>query len=53
MRCSHSGCHCNDANVERDGRNYCSERCAEAERQGRQGQEGGACPCGHADCAAV
>jgi len=49
MRCSHSGCHCNDANVERDGRNYCSERCADAERQGKEG----GCPCGHADCAAV
>ena len=52
MRCSHNGCHCNDATIERDGRNYCSERCADADRQSRRGQESG-CPCGHPDCAAV
>jgi hypothetical protein len=49
MSCSHNGCHCNDATVEREGRNFCSERCAEAERQGTEG----GCPCGHPDCAAV
>ena len=51
MNCSHNGCHCNDATFERDGKNYCSERCADAARQGSSSAQG--CPCGHPDCAAV
>ncbi len=49
MNCSHTGCHCSDANVERDGKRFCSERCADAERQ----KKAGSCACGHPDCAAV
>jgi hypothetical protein len=51
MNCAHNGCHCNDATVERDGKNYCSERCADAALQGSASAKG--CPCGHPDCAAV
>ena len=50
MKCSHQGCHCNDAVLERDGKTFCSERCADAELQGIKD---GGCTCGHADCAAV
>ena len=50
MSCSHSGCHCNDATLERDGKVFCSERCADAAR--RPAAPPG-CPCGHPDCAAV
>ncbi len=49
MKCSHNGCHCNDATVERDGKKFCSERCAELERQHKPVS----CSCGHPDCAAV
>jgi hypothetical protein len=50
MSCSHSGCRCDDAPIEREGKNYCSERCAEV----AIGSESpGICPCGHPDCAAV
>ena len=53
MTCSHDGCHCADATVERDGKNYCSERCADAALQGAAAAKGKGCPCGHPDCAAV
>jgi len=49
MKCSHNGCHCNDATVEREGKTFCSERCADAELQGTPGD----CHCGHPDCATV
>jgi hypothetical protein len=50
MSCSHSSCHCNDATLERDGKVFCGERCADAARQ-LTAPPG--CPCGHPDCAAV
>jgi hypothetical protein len=49
MKCSHKGCHCGDATLERDGKNFCSERCADAEL--RKSSDG--CACGHPDCVAV
>jgi hypothetical protein len=51
MNCAHNGCRCNDATIERDGKNYCSERCADATLQGPASAKG--CLCGHPDCAAV
>ena len=53
MNCAHEGCHCTDATTERDGKNYCSERCADASLQGSAAGKGKGCPCGHPDCAAV
>lgn len=49
MHCSHAGCRCDDAPIEENGKRYCSELCAES----AQKPAGGACPCGHPDCAAV
>ena len=51
MNCAHNGCRCNDATIARDGKNYCSERCADATLQGPASAKG--CLCGHPDCAAV
>jgi hypothetical protein len=54
MHCTHGGCHCNDATVERDGKNYCSERCADAALGGSSSPSAArTCPCGHPDCAAI
>jgi hypothetical protein len=50
MNCEHTGCHCTDATVERDGKQFCSERCADA---AQSKPRGAACDCGHPDCAAV
>jgi hypothetical protein len=52
MSCSHSSCRCGDATVEREGKNYCSERCADSALSSA-GTSQGKCPCGHPDCAAV
>jgi hypothetical protein len=50
MTCQHRGCGCQETNVEREGRKFCSESCADVETTGKHGAH---CPCGHADCAAV
>jgi hypothetical protein len=50
MNCQHQGCRCDEANVERGGKRYCSERCAEIQTSGKHQPH---CPCGHPDCAAV
>ncbi len=50
MACEHRGCECEETTVERGGKRFCSEMCAEMETTGRLGTN---CPCGHADCAAA
>lgn len=50
MACEHRGCECEETTVERGGKRFCSEMCAEMETTGRHGTN---CPCGHADCAAA
>jgi hypothetical protein len=49
MACQHEGCRCNEARVEREGRKFCSETCADSAHD----RKGAPCPCGHPDCAAV
>lgn len=50
MACDHKGCHCNETVIEQNGKNYCSERCAEIASGGIKVE---ACDCGHPDCAAL
>ena len=50
MDCEHEGCHCTDAVVEREGKNFCSERCADALLDSTPSA---GCRCGHPDCAAI
>ncbi|MCC7364898.1 MAG: hypothetical protein IT303_11055 [Dehalococcoidia bacterium] len=47
MPCEHHGCNC-QAQMERDGHQYCSAECAE----GRQ-DSGSACRCPHPSCQAA
>jgi hypothetical protein len=53
MKCQHPGCQCADASIERNGRQYCSEECAE-QHSGGPGEptasSGRSCECGHAGC---
>ena len=50
MNCQHRGCNCLETSVERGGKSFCSERCAEIETTGRHEAR---CPCGHPGCGAV
>jgi hypothetical protein len=50
MACDHKGCHCTETLVEENGKNFCSEQCAESEASGNKS---GDCTCGHPDCAAI
>jgi len=45
--CEHKGCRCRETGVERGGRKFCSETCADVQTSGRHGQH---CPCGHSAC---
>ena len=47
MACNHRGCNCAEGGVTREGKPFCSERCAEAQTTGRHQSE---CPCGHDAC---
>jgi len=49
MSCEHRGCRCTDAHIQRGGRRFCSERCAEQESAANPEPS---CHCGHPDCAA-
>jgi hypothetical protein len=49
MDCQHKACKCQEKGVRREGKNFCSETCAELATQGRHE---GACPCGHPECTA-
>jgi len=51
MACDHKGCHCNETVIEQNGKNFCSERCAEIDAGGIQVEA--SCDCGHPDCAAL
>jgi hypothetical protein len=44
MNCQHAACHCREASIEKDGRRYCSDACANAAALSS------ACPCGHQGC---
>ena len=50
MKCERPSCRCEEAPVIRDGRNFCSEECADRELA-EKGQTD--CFCGHPDCAAA
>ena len=52
MNCDHKGCHCSDATLEREGKKFCSENCADARNESASSASS-ACRCGHPDCAAV
>ena len=45
--CAHPGCHCPAGSVERNGKRYCSEHCAQS--PGPKGATDG-CGCGHPSC---
>jgi hypothetical protein len=45
--CEHSGCHCQQVLIERNGKKFCSETCAQVQTTGKHG---GHCPCGHPSC---
>ncbi|PYQ00149.1 MAG: metallothionein [Acidobacteria bacterium] len=50
MVCGHPACRCtSDVGIERNGRNYCSEHCAQQEGDDPLAP----CPCGHAGCSAA
>jgi hypothetical protein len=49
MGCEHRGCKCEERSIERGGKSFCSEFCANAETSGRHEAS---CRCGHPDCAA-
>ena len=54
MKCQHPGCACSEASVERNGRQYCSEECAEQHSSGEKpASSGRSCECDHAGCAGV
>jgi hypothetical protein len=48
MGCEHRGCECEETSVERGGKRFCGETCAEMETTGRHLAN---CPCGHPPCA--
>ena len=50
MTCDHADCRCSDIAVERGGKKFCCEHCADHETLG---SPEGSCHCGHPDCAAV
>jgi hypothetical protein len=52
MTCAHPGCKCQEGTVQRSGKRFCSEACANAASTGSRsaGNKGG-CGCGHAGCA--
>jgi hypothetical protein len=50
MSCEHRGCQCEEALVDRGGKKYCSENCAERESSGRHVSR---CDCGHPSCGAA
>lgn len=45
MNCQHPGCKCANATVDRGGKKYCSNACAD-----KGAAAGGACDCGHPGC---
>jgi hypothetical protein len=54
MKCQHQGCQCTEAAVERNGRRYCSDHCAEQQARQRESEASGrGCECGHAECSGV
>ena len=50
MSCEHRGCQCEEALVDRGGKKFCCENCAERESSGRHVSR---CDCGHPPCAAA
>jgi hypothetical protein len=49
MKCEHAGCRCGEAALERGGKRYCSDHCAQERTDGTAGRKG--CGCGHPGCA--
>lgn len=47
MACEHRGCKCDEEDVRKEGKQFCSDFCATAQLQNRHEKE---CRCGHAEC---
>jgi hypothetical protein len=47
MKCQHIGCTCEDTPVEKNGRQYCSDHCADADSGGHHAP---GCGCRHTGC---
>lgn len=50
MKCQHPACECTDATLDRNGRKFCSDRCAQDAESASAGR---GCDCGHPDCEGV
>ncbi|PYQ39822.1 MAG: metallothionein [Acidobacteria bacterium] len=51
MSCAHPGCKCPEGTVQRSGKSFCSEHCADASTAGgRTPSSKGGCGCGHPAC---
>jgi hypothetical protein len=50
MQCQHRGCNCPETTVEKAGKKFCSDDCAERETTGRHASH---CDCGHPSCDAA
>ena len=48
MACEHRGCRCDEDRIQREGKHFCSDFCANAQTKN---QHEANCRCGHADCA--
>ncbi len=47
MRCQHSDCQCQEANLQRGEQTFCSEACADRQLSDEYEYS---CPCGHGGC---
>jgi hypothetical protein len=50
MACEHRGCKCEEGDIRRGGKEYCSDSCATAQTTGQHEDR---CRCGHPDCASA
>jgi hypothetical protein len=50
-QCYHSGCRCDEPNIDRAGQKFCSEDCADKATQGSLAES--MCACGHSTCPSV
>jgi hypothetical protein len=48
MKCAHTSCSCEAGAIDREGRKYCSEKCATLPQGNAPSAKG--CGCGHPDC---
>jgi hypothetical protein len=50
MACEHRGCKCEEGDIRRGGKEYCSDFCATAQTTGQHEDR---CRCGHPNCASA